>query len=180
MMFARKLMVCFALVAIAGFVGCSGKPADKPAAKGGHDHDHAHGHESGPHKGSLVVLGDEEYHAEVVHNDETHEVTIYLLDGKVEKAVPVELTELAIRGKVGTETKEFKLPAAPLEGETGGKTSRFSLKDEKLAEAVDTKGSTFNFNLKIGTKPYSATFKGGDEHDHADEKADAKDAKPKG
>lgn len=48
-------------------------------------HDHEHDHDApGPHGGHLIVLGEEEYHAELTHDESTHTVTVYLLDGAAE------------------------------------------------------------------------------------------------
>ena len=48
---------------------------------------HAHPSE-GPHHGTLVELGNEEFHAEVVHDDKS--VTVYVLDAGATKAVPID------------------------------------------------------------------------------------------
>jgi hypothetical protein len=64
--------------------GCGGS-APKTAH---HDHDHDHDHAApGPHGGHLIELGDEAFHGELTHNDPTHKVTVYLLDGAA-KATP--------------------------------------------------------------------------------------------
>ena len=52
---------------------------------GHHDHDHA---VPGPHGGHLIELGEEAYHAELTHDDPTHKVTIYLLDGAARATPP--------------------------------------------------------------------------------------------
>jgi hypothetical protein len=44
--------------------------------------------EVGPHKGTLIELGEEEYHAELVNDEKTHTATIYLLDGEVKRECP--------------------------------------------------------------------------------------------
>ena len=62
-------------------------PAPTAPAASAHEHDeHAHAHE-GPHHGSIVELGNEEYHAEIVHDDATGTVTVYLLDSSAKKSV---------------------------------------------------------------------------------------------
>ncbi len=60
-----------------------------PATVDAHDHS-----SEGPHHGTLVELGKEEYHAEVVHAGDV--VTVYILDARAEKAVPIEATEVTI------------------------------------------------------------------------------------
>jgi hypothetical protein len=64
-----------------------------PPETDGHE-GHAHPSE-GPHHGDLVELGNEEFHAEVVHGD-AGSVTVYILDSSAKTAVPIDATELAI------------------------------------------------------------------------------------
>src|SRR5688572_31002168 len=48
---------------------------------GSHTHESGHPHaEHGPHHGQLIDLGHGEYHAEVVHDDTTDTITVYVLD----------------------------------------------------------------------------------------------------
>ena len=72
-----KLMVGWAVVALCGFVlGCSADTGTGDAShQGPAEEAHleaeaaAHSHAAeGPHGGHLIVLGDEEYHAELVHD----------------------------------------------------------------------------------------------------------------
>jgi hypothetical protein len=67
--------------------------SELPPDTGDHD-EHAHPNE-GPHHGDLVELGNEEYHAEVVHG-EAGSVTVYILDSAAKVAVPIEAAELMI------------------------------------------------------------------------------------
>ena len=85
------------LLAVIGFAaGCSLESTPKGGSKAGqksgdkddhdhdhdhdghdhHDHDHAHMH--GPNGGPVLELGDEEYHAEWLHDDESGKVTVVL------------------------------------------------------------------------------------------------------
>ena len=86
--FAMTLLFAASLT----LVGCGSStqaPKSSPQAEHedheGHDHDahphddHAHPSE-GPHHGSLIELGNEDYHGELVHDHATGSVTIYLLD----------------------------------------------------------------------------------------------------
>src|SRR5690242_18148959 len=75
-------------------LGCGGNPAPSPVAKtdGPQDHheeEHAHPDE-GPHDGHLIELGQEEYHAELVHDDASSTVTLYVLDSTARSAVAIE------------------------------------------------------------------------------------------
>ncbi len=60
-----------------------------PDTAGVHDHP-----AEGPHHGSLIELGNEEYHAELVHDAEN--VTVYILDSSASTATPIEAPELTI------------------------------------------------------------------------------------
>ena len=71
-------------LSLASFVGCndSAVKAPAPAATGeqhveGDGHDHGHASE-GPHHGHLIELGEEEYHAELTHDDATGKVRLFL------------------------------------------------------------------------------------------------------
>ena len=124
--------------------------------------DHAHAHPSeGPHHGDLVELGNEEYHAEIVHGD-GGEVTIYVLDSAASKAVPIDATEVVINMTHEGEAEQFKLPATPDAGDPEGTSSRFSLKDEHLAEDLDAEGAVAKLVITINGKQFTGKI----EHDH--------------
>ena len=74
------------------------------------EHDHAgHGHPSeGPHHGGLIELGNEEYHAELVHDDDAGTVTLYILDGGVTKQVPIDATEITIKRHAGWKARAIQ------------------------------------------------------------------------
>lgn len=144
-------------------VGCGG-PAGSTAAKHD-DHGHAHDHPSeGPHGGELVELGKEEYHAELVHDDTTHTITIYVLDSAAKVAVPIEATELALNLLVDGKPQQFKLPAKPTSTDPNGKSSCFALVDPALCTAIDTPKTTGRLNLTIDGKSYVGKISA---HDHA-------------
>ena len=169
------------LVLVASFVmgaaflnGCS-KPAQEKSAqkqeKAG-DEDHSgHDHPSeGPHHGQLIELGREEYHAELVHDDEKHLITVYLLDAQAKQAVPIEQSELVINLTAQGKPHQYKLAAAPLEGEASGQSSRFQASDEALAEALDSEGAKGRFNLTINGRPYVGNIEHHDHDDHEHQK----------
>ena len=165
------------VVASALFIaGCGEAPAPKPApAKtethhegDGHDHaEHAHA-ETGPHKGQLIELGKEEYHAELVHDEDAGKVTIYVLDSEAKKAVAIESTELIINLKHDGKGEQFKLAAAPQDGDGEGKSSRFVSDDKKLAEDLDHAGTQARLVLEIAGKSFTGEIK--HDHDHGDHK----------
>ena len=163
-------LVAMASTALAAviLVGCgdTSSPGNAPAGTNAgtaaeHDeHDHAHPTE-GPHHGDLVELGNEEYHAEIVHS-EGGEVTIYVLDGSAKQAVPIDASEITINLTHDGEAEQFKLPAAPSAGDSDGKSSRFTLKDEHLTEDLDAEGTVAKVVIAINGKQYTGKI----EHDH--------------
>ena len=130
----------------------------------GHDHGtHAHPSE-GPHHGDLVELGNEEYHAEVVHDEEHGSVTIYILDGSATKQVAIDATELTINVTHDGQPEQFIVAAAPDSEDEGGKSSRFVTDDKELAEHLDEHGTSPRLVVKIDGKSFRGEIK--HEHDH--------------
>jgi hypothetical protein len=157
---ATFAVLCASALAVA--LGGCGNDAEKKdgGAKAGDHHDHP---DKGPHGGMLVELGNEEYHAEVVHDDAAHKVTVYILDGKAKGAVPVAEKEVKINVVADGKPAQFVLPAVPLEGEADGKSSRFELVDESLVEAHDAEGADARLKLNINGTPYEGKIAA---HDH--------------
>jgi hypothetical protein len=156
-------------------VGCNDGPAPDAHADSHTDHGgsapvadaHAHEHPTeGPHHGHLIELGKEEFHAELVHDKAA--VTIYLLDAAAKTAVAIESTEVVVNLKHDGKPEQFKLAAAPLDGETGGKSSRFQSTDAELAGHLDDAASEPRLNVTIDGTPYTGSMSHvHDDHDHA-------------
>ncbi len=155
----------------AGSVPTSGTGAtpvvtDGPPEAGAHD-EHAHPSE-GPHHGDLVELGNEDFHAEVVHG-EGGSVSVYILDSAAKAAVPIDATELTINITHDGNAEQFKLLADRDASDPEGKSSHFSLKDEELAKDLDNHDTAAKLVVMIDGKSYSGKI----EHDHdADHKHD--------
>ena len=167
----------FTCLATLSFLAAGCQPAAPPAAPvppaaATHAHDdHAdHGHATeGPHHGVIVELGNEEYHAEVVHDDATGTVTVYLLDSSAKKSVTTTATEATINLKHGDTPEQFKLAAQPEEGNPAGQTSRFMLIDKELVGHLDEAATGAKLNITVGDTAYSGAIPVGDHaaHDHA-------------
>lgn len=169
--------------ALALLIGCGGgneyqefKADDiKPADPGAHDHSHDHGeHHEAPHGGTLVELGDHQYHAEIAWDEKAKTITIYVLDGEAEKAVPIDAAELELAIGTGDDAKRHKLAAKPQEGDGDGKSSRFVTADKALFDAFhDNDSTTGEIQLTIGEKsfPVAVTHKDHD-HEHGEHKHD--------
>ena len=146
--------------------GC-GAPADKKPAADKHADEHAHDHPSeGPHGGHLIELGDEEYHAELTHDDASKTVALYILDSKAKTPVAIEEKELTLNLVVDGTPQQAKLAAAPQEGEAEGKSSRFTIVDEKLIETLEGPKTTGRVSIIIEGKPYSGEIVHDAHEDH--------------
>lgn len=156
-----RFMGAVALSGVLASSGCS-KEAPKPKAETKHA-DAAHP-EVGPHGGSLIELGKEEFHAELVHDEKAGEVTFYILDGAAKNAVPIDATEVLVNLKHDGKGEQFKVAAKPASGDPAGKSSCFFSADKELAGDLDHVGADPQLVLTIGGKPY----RGAIGHEHAE------------
>jgi len=157
------------------FVGCGGEASTSGPETGSPPatlDDHAgHDHPSeGPHHGALIELGNEEYHAELVHDEDAGTVTIYILDGAAKTQLPIDATEVTINAKHDGKPEQFKLPASPDARDPQGKSSRFVSNDAELAHHLDEEGAEPRLVLSINGKSYRGTIT----HDHDHEGHDHK------
>ncbi len=126
--------------------------------------DDVHAHPSeGPHHGTLVELGNEEFHAEVVHDAQS--VTVYVLDAGATKAVSIDAKELSINLMHDGTPEQFKLAASPDVGDPSGKSSRFTLADAELGGHIDDAATAPKLMLTINGTPYRGEIKH-DQHGH--------------
>ena len=142
----------------------SGATASKSSSAAGAHDDHEHP-EEGPHHGHLVELGNEEYHAEIVHA-EGGTVTVYILDGSAKNVVPIEATEVTINLSHEAQAEQFKLAASPDSGDPTGKSSRFVAEEEHLGKDLDTEESAAKLVVTIEGKQYTGKIE--HEHSHKD------------
>jgi hypothetical protein len=144
------------LLAVALAVGCK-RNSDGPAASVAKDDDvhveHQHPTE-GRYGGTLIELGNEEYHAELVHDEKTGTVTIYILDAHAEFAVPIDATELTINLKHDGQAEQFKLAASPIAGDAPGKSSRFVSSDAELLDDLAHERADPQLVVTISGKQY--------------------------
>jgi hypothetical protein len=151
----RRLFLHAALLASFLAAGCSREqPAAAPPP---HHHDHP------PHGGTPVVLGDEDYHVELVLDGKTGVLQAFLLDGEMENFVRSPAASLVISAAGGA-PREVVLAAVPNPetGETVGDTALFQgqadwLKGapefEGVLKSVAIRGTTFTgvkFNFPKG------------------------------
>jgi hypothetical protein len=181
-MHVRLAAALVAILSLSLNLGCGNNAPPKETAQSeeahhdheeGQDHGHkegeAHAHPSeGPHHGDLIELGKEEYHAELTHDEATNTVTIYLLDGSAANNVAIDEKEITLNMVADGKPSQFKLPAAPQADDPAGQSSKFSLSDEALMEALETPNATGRVNITIQGKSYTGTVEHHDheEHDH--------------
>lgn len=164
------LIACAMLFAI----GCAGETsttgpetAGPPNTVDAHDDHAGHHHPSeGPHHGGLIELGNEEYHAELVHDDDAGTVTIYVLNGAATEQVPIDATEVTINAKHDGKPEQFALTASPDSGDPQGKSSRFVSNDKELAHHLDEEESQPRLVLMINGKSYRGTIAHDHDHEH--------------
>jgi hypothetical protein len=165
----RAILSAVALcLPLAFFAGCDNKPAPKPDV---HTHDHGD-HEMGPHDGHLLELGEEEYHAEWTHDDESGKVTIYILDGEGKKEVPIDAESLTINTTIKGETTPHSLEAVNATSGDKPLASQFEITDKALVTTLKAIGKDVSANLevKIKDKTYPAKFEAHEEHEHGGHK----------
>lgn len=145
---------------VCGLVAAAARLEAAPAA----GHAHAHPTE-GPHKGALIELGKEDYHAELVHDDATETVTIYILDSSATKPVPITAKQLTLNMRVGGKPHQFLLAAQPQQGEDAGSASAFAASGKQVCQAIDAHGASGRLNVEIAGKVYVGKVSG-HTHDH--------------
>jgi hypothetical protein len=170
----------------AALVGCGDSPTKQSVSSQGAvtagppatvevAHDHAHPTE-GPHGGSLIELGSEEYHAELVHDDAAETVTIYLLDSAAKELVPIEATELKVNLSHEGQAEQFALIASPQKSDTAGKSSRFVSTSAEVCEELCHEHAEGQLVVAINGKQYRGDFQHDHEgHDHADHEHEGHD-----
>jgi hypothetical protein len=169
------LSIAAAVGAALALAGCTPTTTPPPSTgttehKEGDGHDHAaeHAHPAeGPHHGHLIELGNDDYHAELAHDDATKTVTIYLLGKDAKTAVTIPDPEILLNLVVDGKPLQAKLTASPQEGDPAGQSSRFSIIDETILEAHDAPKTTGRLSVTINGTPYSGTV---EHHEHGEHK----------
>ena len=126
--------------------------------------EHAHASE-GPHHGALLELGNQEFHAEVVHG-KSGRVSVYILDSAAQITVPIDAAELTINITHDGKAEQFKLPAERDAADPEGKSSRFSLKDAELTKDLDSHEVSARLVVMINRKSYSVKITHAHDADH--------------
>ena len=178
--FFGSLAAFVALGAFAGLSGCGGAaaPSGSSTAEGEHSegdgHAHAEGEHAhvGPHEGDIIELGNEEYHAELVHDHDAESISIYLLGKDVKTPVAIGDAEITLNLSAGGQPMQVVLTADPQDGDGEGMASKFSVVDAAAIDAIEAEDTTGRLNVTIEDKPYIGKFAHShddgehEEHDH--------------
>lgn len=167
----KKKTTYIALSAIGIFlIGCEKPPTNSTTTPGstatahGHDHDDHAGHDhaahdhSAPHGGHLIELGgNHEYHAELLDDDASKSVTIYIMDGDMQ---PLIINQPIVRLSLtaGGQTESFEIAVNKSDG-----VSEFKSSDQKLWKLITTAGVTGKLRVTIDETPFSGVF---EDHEH--------------
>lgn len=147
--------------------GCGTNNQANDSLAGNGEHDHAHPSE-GPHGGELIELGNEAYHAEMLHDEAAGNVTIHVLDSSAVEPVAIEATEVTINVKRNDVGTQYMLAAAPEATDPARKSSRFVVADSSLLADMES-GAPAQLVVRIAGAQYRGDIVHNHEHGHADE-----------
>ena len=130
-----------------------------------------HNHPSeGPRGGSLVELGEEEYHAELIHDETSDTIAFFMLDSTAKLAVPIEATEVHVNLSHDGQAEQFALAAYSQQSDPAGRSSAFTLSNAELASDLDNEAIKAQLVVTIAGKQYRGTInhshKGHEAHGH--------------
>jgi hypothetical protein len=160
---------CFAGLAMFVVVsGCANKEPDEMTFISHRDglqlEPEIHSHPvTGPHGGELIELGNGDYHAELIHNESTHTVAIYLLDEHATSSVASLDHELVLNLLVNRKPIQFVLPVVSGTGNSVHQ-SHYELSDDKLCHSLDVPKTTGRFSVNIDGKHFTGKIAGHSHH----------------
>ena len=134
---------------------------NEPAEKGGHGH-----HHEAPHGGTLVVLGDEFAHLELLLDEQSGLLQAYVLDGMAVMGTRLQIPFFMLDVKIEENKLNLKLMAQtnPLSGEKVGDSSLFSIISKDLIGVKKFNAHIPSINIKgITFKDVSFRFPEGNE-----------------
>jgi hypothetical protein len=113
----------------------------------GHSHEgenaHSHDDHAPPHGGTPVIVADDKFHLELVHDATTGKMQAYVLDGHLEGYVQVPETSFALVAKAGGKDEQlaFQRAPEPASGKVPEKSSVFEAQAEWLKSAKEFEGN---------------------------------------
>jgi len=153
-----RIALAFACALLPAVIaGCSGsKDSDKtggtaaPAAT-----THA-GHGNGPHDGTVADWGGGKYHVEFTVDHGKQETVVYVLGGDEKTEAPIKAKDGKLLLSIKEPAFQVELTADPQAAETGGASSRFVGKHEKLGVVQEFAGT---ISGEADGTPYVGNFK---------------------
>ena len=130
----KRMQLQYTCLAILGLTaallaGCGEKRAAAPESKALPKHEH-----KPPHHGTPVVLGNEEYHVELVLDAPAGKLQAFILDGELENFVRISAPSFTITAKLpgGEHPLVFQAVANHATGEEVGDTALFEAQADWL------------------------------------------------
>ncbi|MDB5341631.1 MAG: hypothetical protein JWP89_8 [Schlesneria sp.] len=175
-----RFEICLTLIGGLMLLGCSPskneqKTSQQVKQNKGAEHDHA-SHEgahlhygAGPHGGTVIELGGDDYHAEIVLDHDGHAVRVFLF--KADAKTPL-VTKAADAVLSLDANKKLILKPIPLGDDQAGHTSSFELVDETAVEDLYKKGFLHgDLSVPVGDQVFKSHLDihiEHGEHKHAD------------
>jgi YHS domain-containing protein len=157
-MFRQSLawMACFSVAIVMAINGCGRPPATKgPTAAANHGEEHAH--KPAAHGGTIIEIGRDNYHAEVLF-EKGGALRLYMLGNDEARVQEVAANPLEAYATLDgdTEAIKFTLEPSPQPGDSAGQTSLFIAQLPK--EAVGKKVNVTIPNVAIGGERFRIAF----------------------
>ena len=164
---AQLLLAAFLVM----HVGCNGQPTnnvDPPVEMSGpppeDDGPHEHDEHQGAHGGQVIELGrSHEFHAEIVEDETTRAVTVYVLGQDLQQQ-PIDAQTIKLSLVIDSRPQTFELAA---HGAEEGKAARFQSTDAQLFAALHEGRASGKLLVTINGKSYSGDIAPHDHRDHA-------------
>lgn len=133
-------------------IGCAKSPEPVPAPAAGHAH-------LAPHGGTLVELGEELYHLELVRDPEAGKLAAYVLDGHAENFIRIAAPSFDLVALADGARRPLTLRAVAntATGETVGDTSQFEAQADWLKKNAPFTGTLTALEVR-GTKFANVAF----------------------
>lgn len=111
-----------------------------------------HHHHPAPHGGKMVEVGDEFAHVELLLEDQTGELVLYILDGEGENPVRLNQKTIDLTFTSTSSGDSIALIASAvaneLTGEKIGSTSEFRISSEKITNLTGLQGNIRKLEIK--------------------------------
>lgn len=166
MMRFQWMMISTGCLLIATMAGCDSQTATSPGSsshEGEAHHDHG---TTGPHGGPLIELGGGNYHAELVSDESSGAISVYLLDASAAKAVAIEAESVAINLTHDGQAEQFSLAADPEANDGEGLSSRFTSNDADLKDELKHHDAQAQLVVAIEGRQFRGKIEHDHDHDH--------------